>query len=692
MGRRLALLVATYRYADSGFAELIAPAHDAESFAEVLRDPRIAGFEVMTMINEPRHKVGEAIGNFYHTCRRDDLTLLYFTGHGHKDEAGRLHIVMTDTYRDSILFTGLAAEDIEEAISACPSQQKILILDCCYSGAYPAGRLPKGDESVAALAQFEGRGRSVLTASDATQYAFDGQRFNGRPTQSVFTRYLVEGLRDGSADLDQDGDIHLDELYQYARDRVIAELPTQRPKRLDNVDGRTLIAHNVNWSLPLRVRDLIESRVAEERLAALATLAQLRKANSEVVRATALAQLRRLAGDDSRSVSSAATALLPGAPPSTATPTTAPQRVPVEPESPSPSPPRSAPRVVPRWWRRRATIAVATSVVVCALGAVFVPRLMSGPGAAPPPPPTPIWTSQNLPFGGIAESRDGRRVYVANFADDTVSVIDAATNAVLGTPIPVGRRPEGIAVSADGRHVYVADSDSSSVSVIDATSRRVARIAVPRGPFAMAAALDRPYVYVTSFDARTVTVIDAGTGQAARQPMTLPGHPLGIAVHPQGYRLYVVDDTRTLWMIDPSTNRAMPVPIADGYPYGVAENPEGVHIYLTTLRPNTLVTIDSQTHLIVGTPVAVPGGPVGVAAGPGDLVYVTSFDTKSVVTVDTAAGRLVGSPIHLSISPRGLLSVDRDGGRLYVTDGAGTVSVVDTRTRTTSGAPIVLSQ
>jgi hypothetical protein len=30
-----------------------------------------------------------------------------------------------------------------------------------------------------------------------------------------------------------------------------------------------------------------------------------------------------------------------------------------------------------------------------------------------------------------------------------------------------------------------------------------------------------------------------------------------------------------------------------------------------------VVTIDLQTHQLVGTPVAVPGGPVGVAAGQG---------------------------------------------------------------------------
>jgi hypothetical protein len=58
MGRRLALLIATYQYHDAGLRQLTAPAHDAESFAGVLQDPDIAGFEVTTLINEPHHRVG----------------------------------------------------------------------------------------------------------------------------------------------------------------------------------------------------------------------------------------------------------------------------------------------------------------------------------------------------------------------------------------------------------------------------------------------------------------------------------------------------------------------------------------------------------------------------------------------------------------------------------------------------------
>ncbi|MFE6178769.1 caspase family protein [Streptomyces sp. NPDC056464] len=311
MGRRLALLIATYDYQDSGLRQLTAPAHDAEALAAVLRDPDIAGFEVTALINQPHHVVGEAIGDFYRDRRRDDLTLLYFTGHGLKDDGGRLHLAMSNTRRDSLLFTGLSAEQIDQAMEGCVSRQKVLILDCCYSGAFPAGRLAKADTSVHALERFQGRGRTVLTASDATQYSFEGKTPLGQAAQSVFTRYLVEGLRDGSADLDGDGDITLDELYGYVHDRVVDEMPQQRPKKLDSVEGRIVVARNINWVLPAHLRNAIGSPIATDRLGALDGLAHLHRIGNAVVRGAVLDEIRRLASDDSKLVSAAAAARMP---------------------------------------------------------------------------------------------------------------------------------------------------------------------------------------------------------------------------------------------------------------------------------------------------------------------------------------------------------------------------------------------
>jgi hypothetical protein len=72
-GRRVALLVATDCYQDTGLSKLSAPASDARKLADVLRHPGIAGFEVTRLYNRPHHVVGKAIGNFYRDRRRDDL-------------------------------------------------------------------------------------------------------------------------------------------------------------------------------------------------------------------------------------------------------------------------------------------------------------------------------------------------------------------------------------------------------------------------------------------------------------------------------------------------------------------------------------------------------------------------------------------------------------------------------------------
>lgn len=308
MGGRYALLIATESYVDPGLRRLTAPGGDARALAEVLSDPDIAGFEVTTLVDEPHHVVGEAIGEFYRDRRRDELTLLYFTGHGVKDDDGSLYLAMGNTRRDSLMFTALAAEQIDRAMAGCASRQKVLVLDCCYSGAFPAGKLAKAGTDVHTLERFQGRGRAVLTASDATQYSFEGDQISGEAARSVFTRHLVAGLRDGSADLDGDGDITVDELYSYVHERVVEEMPRQRPKQQSDVEGRIILARNPRWSLPGYLSHGLASPIAADRITALDGLKRLARMGNDVVRERAAAEIRKLVDDDSRTVSSAARA------------------------------------------------------------------------------------------------------------------------------------------------------------------------------------------------------------------------------------------------------------------------------------------------------------------------------------------------------------------------------------------------
>jgi hypothetical protein len=91
---------------------------------------------------------------------------------------------------------------------------------------------------------------------------------------------------------------------------VVAEMPQQRPKKQEDVDGRILIARNVHWSLPVHLQHAVESPIAAQRLGAVEGLAHLHRVGNDVVRAAVAGQVAVLAADDSRSVSSAASALL----------------------------------------------------------------------------------------------------------------------------------------------------------------------------------------------------------------------------------------------------------------------------------------------------------------------------------------------------------------------------------------------
>jgi YVTN family beta-propeller protein len=65
--------------------------------------------------------------------------------------------------------------------------------------------------------------------------------------------------------------------------------------------------------------------------------------------------------------------------------------------------------------------------------------------------------------------------YVANSGSNTVSVIDTATNKVVGPPIALGTGtgPVAVAVTPDGTHAYVANGGTGTVSVIATATNTV---------------------------------------------------------------------------------------------------------------------------------------------------------------------------------------------------------------------------
>lgn len=315
MARKFALIIGNSEYDDTTLAKLESPDSDVRSLAQALRNTEVGGFdEVQEVINKPEAQVRRAISTFFKKRKRDDLLLLYFSGHGVLDDKGRLFLAVKDTQRDLLNATSIPATYISEDMDSCRSKRQILILDCCHSGAFARGT--KGDAPALTQVTFEGNGygRVVLTASDSTQYALEGDQIIEKAKLSLFTHNLIKGLENGAADLDGDGWITLDEWYDFAYEQIINQTPNQTPKKWAyNQQGDLVIAKNRNpksiaaGQLPNGLKEAMASQFSSVRAEAVQELGRLLRGKDKGLSLAAYEALAQIASlDDSRSVASSA--------------------------------------------------------------------------------------------------------------------------------------------------------------------------------------------------------------------------------------------------------------------------------------------------------------------------------------------------------------------------------------------------
>jgi hypothetical protein len=261
-----------------------------------------------------------AVEEFFADRQPDDLLLVHFSCHGIKDEAGELYFAMANTLLHRLGATAVAADFVNRRMNRSRSRRVVLLLDCCYAGAFERGMTARAGGEVGIESQFGGRGRAVITASSSMEYAFENNELadTRELAPSVFTSALVEGLETGEADRDQDGLVALDELYDYVYDKVRATTPNQTPgKWTFGVQGDLIIArrsHPVSSpaQLPRELEEAIDSPFAAVRAGAVQELTRLLQGRHAGLVLAARLALEQLTEDDSRTVAGAATAVLTG--------------------------------------------------------------------------------------------------------------------------------------------------------------------------------------------------------------------------------------------------------------------------------------------------------------------------------------------------------------------------------------------
>jgi uncharacterized protein YjbI with pentapeptide repeats len=259
--RRFALVIANSSYTDPDLSQLSAPAQEAEALAKVLRNPTIGNFEVKTVINQPHYDVMKEIAIFFANRKPEDMLLLYFSCHGVTDDrTNELFFTAINTVRRPTLrATAIPSSWIRSVMEDSRSGKQVVLLDCCFSGAFLIGTMGDSTE-VHAEKQLKGRGRAVMTASTAMQFAFEDQENTIRKlneARSYFTDAIIDGLEKNGVEADVDGDGHIsfDELYNYVYDYVRKMTLNQTPtKSSEEIRGQLLIAKS-----PKQTKKIIDS-------------------------------------------------------------------------------------------------------------------------------------------------------------------------------------------------------------------------------------------------------------------------------------------------------------------------------------------------------------------------------------------------------------------------------------------------
>ena len=309
MAARRAILIGNGRYPEEKqLSPLVGPPNDVRYLAEVLENPEMGAFEIEQYIDVEHYRLLPNLEHRLAKARHDDTLLVYYSGHGKVDFRGQLCLTTLNTRLEALQTTSVPLPVLKSLIDSSPCKSILLMLDCCFSGAAAKAFVRSTVEDQLTLVQ--GAGLHILTSATSIETSLEREHEVSGEVLGDFTRCIVDGIRSGEADVDNDAEITVTEIRRYLRGRIRGQSP--RYWGLET-SGDLLIARNPApkpAALPLPLLEAMENPLPSVREGAVHHLGELLGGSNLGLSLAARAALARLADDDSRRVSSAARELL----------------------------------------------------------------------------------------------------------------------------------------------------------------------------------------------------------------------------------------------------------------------------------------------------------------------------------------------------------------------------------------------
>ena len=267
MASKHALLIGVSSYGE-GLTPIPSARLDVEALAQVLRDPQLGGFshdQVVVLQDPQRTPMERAVAELFANRDSEDLLLLYFSGHGFRDNQRQLLLSCSESIKskqgEPELYSTVRARDVQAYMQVSKSQRQLLILDCCFSGAFADGMAAK-DDGVIDLEAFGGKGKAVLTSSASIETSSAPEAGDGL---SMYTRFLVEGISTGAADLQRRGFVDVKDLHNYVESRLQELAPTMSPQLIATGAGREIWLSRVPRDSRVDYRQKVEELAKRRR-------------------------------------------------------------------------------------------------------------------------------------------------------------------------------------------------------------------------------------------------------------------------------------------------------------------------------------------------------------------------------------------------------------------------------------------
>ena len=243
---RWAILIAGQNYDDKSLTPLSTPLADAKLLGETLvKRYQVPAEQVLTLADENLVRLEQSIPDRLKQIGPEAKLIVFFSGHAYKDEQGAVYLATKNFDLKRMKVTGLSLQWLVDQIEACPSKEKLLLLDACQSGQGADLALEPSDAEMLRTLKVQSS-RALLRTVTAVAGCKAGQRGLAwsEKGHGLFAWCLAEGYS-GRADTNRDNRLEPTELFGYLQQAMAKGgselrgvqtpelfLPDDRPPRL----------------------------------------------------------------------------------------------------------------------------------------------------------------------------------------------------------------------------------------------------------------------------------------------------------------------------------------------------------------------------------------------------------------------------------------------------------------------------